>query len=318
MDPVIAVLVASHNSDRTRLGLIVDALMAQSLPAETWELVIVDNGSVPALDIGELRLTRHPRATLVREPTLGLVHARLAGIRSSRADLVAFCDDDQRLAPDYLERAVERFAADPRLGNAAGRSIPQFEITPPDWIREFDICLALRPGSNAVELQDGWNGSYPSFVCGGGGAVFRRQALDPFVRSIEENLQRVDLRGRTGTALTSGEDNHIVLELLRAGWRAGYFPELVMHHMIPKGRTTVEYLGRLNHDIASSWVAVLDLHGICPWTHAPRWTLPLRKLRSYWRERAWVGGAEYVRWRYACGLFDGRAAIGSSRGRARA
>jgi hypothetical protein len=98
--------------------------------------------------------------------------------------------------------------------------------------------------------------------------------------------------------------------LLKRGSTVCYLPQLKMFHLIPSGRLTREYLGRLNHGIAKSWVQVLALHGICPWKSVYFWTVPLRKCRAYFRYRAWAGPAEYVRWRGACGHFEGRALIG--------
>jgi hypothetical protein len=100
------------------------------------------------------------------------------------------------------------------------------------------------------------------------------------------------------------------MSLLKKGWTVCYAPELRMTHVIPFLRLTREYLSRLNHGIAKSWVQVLALHGVCPWKPVDSWTVPLRKGRAYFRYHAWAGPAEYVRWRGACGNFEGRALIG--------
>ena len=112
-----------------------------------------------------------------------------------------------------------------------------------------------------------------------------------------------------GRDLTSGEDCDIVLSVLRAGWQVGYFPELVLTHLIPAARMTRAYLANLNYGIARSWVGVLARHGIVPWPPARPITVPLRKARAYMTYRAWAGPGQYVRWRGACGQFDGRAEL---------
>jgi hypothetical protein len=60
-----------------------------------------------------------------------------------------------------------------------------------------------------------------------------------------------------------------------------------------------------------TWVEVLAVHGIRPWTPVHRWSLPLRKARAWARLRAWEGPASRIRWRAACGTFDGRATLGA-------
>ena len=124
--------------------------------------------------------------------------------------------------------------------------------------------------------------------------------------------KRPPLTDRRGSELTSGGDNDIVLTLLEAGWEVGYRPRLLLTHLIPSGRTTKEYLARLNHAIVRSWVQVLDRHGIRPWLPIPRLTVWLRKLaltgdiaRGAARRTMW-------RWRGACGQFEGQALLARS------
>src|SRR5262245_28835260 len=95
--PIISVLLSTHNPHRGRLGRALDGLFAQSLSANDWELVVVDNASAPMLDGRTLGLERHPRARLVREERLGLIFGRIAGIEASRGEIVIFCDDDNVL-----------------------------------------------------------------------------------------------------------------------------------------------------------------------------------------------------------------------------
>jgi glycosyltransferase involved in cell wall biosynthesis len=312
MSVAVSVLLSAHNPHQGRLRRTLDGLLAQTLSTNDWELVVVDNASTPALDGQKLGLERHGRARLVREERLGLIYGRIAGIEASRGPIVVFCDDDIVLAPDYLTRVIEIFSADPRLGNACGKIFPDFEIVPAFWTQEFYGNLGLRDFGNEQQVHEGWSRDYPNSAGGGGGAAFRRSALVGVLRA------GIDIPGRAGQDLSSGEDNDIILSLLRDGWRVGYFPELMMTHIIPAARLGPAYLGRLNHGIAKSWLQVLALHGICPWKPAPKWSIPLRKGRAYLRYRAWAGPAEYVRWRGACGHFEGRAIIGSIKGRDRA
>ena len=307
--PQISVVLSAHNPHRGRLKRTLDAIFSQVLPVDEWELVVVDNASAPLLDASELGLARHPHARLLREERLGLLFGRLAGVDNSTGDLILFCDDDNVLAADFLVRAVKIFSTCPRLGNASGKCLPEFEATPPPWTTEFEGCLALRNFGDERRIGDSWTGSYPDFAFGGGGAVFRREALAPFLAAFRSGAD-IGIHGRTGKDLASGEDNNFILSVVRAGFSVGYFPELVMTHLIPAQRLNKNYLGRLNHGIAKSWVQVLALHGICPWKPVDLWTVPLRKSRAYFRYRVWAGPAEYVRWRGACGHFEGRALIG--------
>ena len=99
----------------------------------------------------------------------------------------------------------------------------------------------------------------------------------------------------------------MVFTALQAGWDVGYFPELRITHLIPASRLTPDYLGRLNEGIMRTWVLVLALHEQCPWPAIPRWTVPLRSARAWWRSRAWRSAAHRIRWHGQVGQFLGQA-----------
>jgi GT2 family glycosyltransferase len=305
MTPAVSVVVPTHAPHAGRFARTLQGLREQSLTVGRWDLVVVDNRSpMPvAADLGW-----HPGGRIVREEKLGLTNARLAGAAATSGELLVFADDDNVLAPDYLATAVELFARHPQLGAAGGKSVPEWEVAPADWVGEFASSLALRDlGDAALLTSPGESAEYPRCAPIGAGMVVRRAAWSAYTDGLaSDETAPLD---RTGGALTSGGDNDIILRILRAGWQVGYFPELKLTHLIPAGRLTSEYLARLNHGIYRSWVDVLDRHGIRSWPKIARWTLPLRKWRAYVRFRAWAGPAEYVRWRGACGQFEGQAAL---------
>jgi glycosyltransferase involved in cell wall biosynthesis len=305
----VSVLLPTHAPHPGRLARTLEGLRNQSWPAERWELVLIDNASPDAEFFTRLDLSWQSRSKIVREPTLGLTHARLAGIAAATGSILVFVDDDNVLAPDYLAETVAAFAEQPRLGAIGGKSLPEWETPPADWVREFSSSLALRD-LGEVEQTSGPldRGSYPVFAPLGAGMALRREAAADYVKAVHSG-ERPTLTDRRGGELTSGGDNDIVLTVLRSGWEVGYLPRLRLTHLIPSGRTTKKYLARLNFGIFRSWVQVLDRHGIRPWPPVGPWTLLPRKLRAYWRFRAWRDPASYVRWRGACGMFEGQAAL---------
>jgi glycosyltransferase involved in cell wall biosynthesis len=305
----VSVLIPTHNPHAGRLGRTLAGLRAQTLPVGDWELIVVDNGSSVAVapDMGW-----HPSARVVREPRLGLTFARLAGAAAAAAPVLVFVDDDNVLAPDYLARVVEVFAAHPRLGAGGGKSVPEWEAAPGPWVGEFAGPLALRDLGDAEQLADAkTQPGYPPCSPIGAGMALRAEAWAAYARATAADPDAVT--DRRGGSLASGGDCDIVLHVLAAGWQVGYFPQLALTHLIPTGRTAPDYLARLNHGIAKSWVEVLARHGIRPWPPVARWTVPLRRWRAYFRTRAWAGPAQYVRWRGACGQFEGRALLGRGR-----
>jgi hypothetical protein len=222
-------------------------------------------------------------------------------------------DDDNVLAPSYLSAVAAMFAADPDLGAAGGRSLPEFESPPAQWTREFDGLLALRD-PRAEPTRSRWTPgepkAYPPHAPIGAGMALRREAALAYVSALQEHPERREF-DRTGTQLVSGGDNDLIMTVLEAGWAVGYRPELALRHLIPTGRSQVKYLGSLNRAIARSWVRVLAMHDIRLWQPVSPGTLALRRTRAWFRTRAWRGPAEWVRWQGRCGMFEGQADLSS-------
>jgi GT2 family glycosyltransferase len=309
MSYAVSVVISTHAPNEPRLRRTLDGLRAQTLPPDRWELRLVDNASPDPKVFDRFDLSWHPAGRLVREARLGLSFGRVAGFRASSAPLLVLVDDDNVLAADYLENVVELFERHPHVGALGGRSVPEWEATPEPWVHEFAGNLALRDRDGECVADRKTDSGYPSCSPLGAGMAIRRAALEPWVRAVDE-AGAARPTGRRGKLLTSGEDNDIVLTALSAGWAVGYFPRLSLTHLIPAGRVTREYQARLSHGIARSWVEVLDRHGIRPWPPVAPWSVGLRKVRAWFRLRAWRDAPSYVRWKAACGTFEGRALLG--------
>lgn len=309
MNTSISVIIPTHNPNQNRLERTLQGLRSQTLAGHSWELLVVDNATSDLSYVPSFDLSWHPHARLIREERLGLTRARLAGIAASQGECLIFVDDDNVLSPDYLQHVLDIFAAYPQLGAIGGKSLPEFEVNPQPWVKEFWGCLALRDLGDTVQTysysQDSRsNKEHPLYAPIGAGMAVRRSAIQCYVERILNNPQEMIL-DRTGKSLQSGGDCDINLTLLDAGWGVGYFPQLQLTHLIPSDRTTRDYLARLNHGITRSWVQVLDTHGIRPWQKITRWSVLPRQIKAIFNYQPWKSDAAYVSWQAACGLFEG-------------
>jgi glycosyltransferase involved in cell wall biosynthesis len=309
---LISVVICTHNPHPDRLRRVLDRLRQQTLDSSSWELVLIDNRSDPR--VTEDCVVRDGR--IVREPRLGLTHARKAGVEHSIGEIIVFVDDDNLLDRTYLANVKRIAAANPALGAFGGRIHPVWEDGPPDaWLTPFLPNLAIRDfGDSAIVETRRSPPAYPDSAPVGAGMVVRRGALNVWLTSVAPGRT---IQDRTGAALASGGDNDIVLHCLEAGYAVGYFPELSIGHIIPGLRLTGRYHGRLGYGVSRSWVNTLDRHRITPWRPVPPATAWLRKLRLYFVIAPWRGPARYVRWRQACGQIDGRADVWTDRRGAR-
>jgi glycosyltransferase involved in cell wall biosynthesis len=305
----VSVIICTYNPRRAYLQRVLEALAAQTLPKDQWELILVDNASTTPL-ASEFELNWHPHGIQVREEKQGLTAARLCGIAQASADCLVFVDDDNVLEQDYLKHTVEILQQQPSLGAIGGKSLPEFEIPPTPWVQDFSACLALRDLGNQVQIAQPVLPvtQYPAFAPIGAGLVIRRPAAEVYAQKVIYDQSRLAL-GRTGQQLTSGEDNDIVLTLLEAGWGVGYFPQLHLTHLISANRLTTEYLARLNYASSRSWVQVLDVHQIRPWQKIAPWSVLPRQLKAFWSYQPWKSPVHYIRWQGACGLYEGLSTL---------
>jgi glycosyltransferase involved in cell wall biosynthesis len=131
-EPLITVVAATHNR-RDRLAALLDALRAQTLGTQRFEVIIVDDASSDATP--ELLAQQEARGDLAltvlrHEVSGGPAVARNAGWRAARAPVIAFTDDDCRPSPGWLEVGLAAMHATARTDGEAlvqGRTEPDPE-----------------------------------------------------------------------------------------------------------------------------------------------------------------------------------------------
>lgn len=107
--PTVSVILPTHN----RPELLAEAIASvQTQTFSDWELIIVDDASNPPAEVpcGDvIRVIRHPASK-------GGAASKNSGVEHARGEFIAFLDDDDLLATDYLERAVSSLSKHPELG----------------------------------------------------------------------------------------------------------------------------------------------------------------------------------------------------------
>lgn len=300
MTPRISVIIPTYNPHAGRLEQTISALKTQTLNVSCWELIIVDNNSAKPVIVDT---DWHSHTFIISERNQGLTYARTAGINAAQGDIIVMVDDDNILAADYLHNVEAIFNEMPTLGAIGGRSLPVFEGNPPRWLTEFYGNLALRDlGSQQIIAK--WEQKYPDCAPIGAGMAVKKEALSNYIKYITQGNQVIT--DRSGTSLGSGGDNEMVIEVLKAGWDVGYFPQLVLHHIIPQERMQPAYLSKLLRQTNRSWVQLLQKHSISPWKKISSRSVLLRQLRAFFKYRAWRK-INYIRWQGACGMFEGLA-----------
>jgi glycosyltransferase involved in cell wall biosynthesis len=253
--PSITVVICTRNPRTEVFARVLDALTGQTLNTPRWELVIIDNGSTPAVSLPVL--PAELRCRMVIEPTAGLTPARIRGIHEASGDLLIFVDDDNILAADYLETALWIASEFPQVGAFGGRVLPEFEQEPPAWLQPFLSRLAL-----ADFARDAWSnlpGDRGLTPCGAGLCI-RRQLSEKWADEVTADPRRLAL-GRRADDAASAEDADMVYTCIAEGWGAGRFTALCLTHVIPAARLDFDYQRRLARGIGWSYGRLLAIRG---------------------------------------------------------
>jgi glycosyltransferase involved in cell wall biosynthesis len=251
----ITVAICTHDNADV-LDRALRRLARQRITGASWELLVVDNRSsdrTPELLRAWQESGAFPLMRVVREERLGLSHARRTAVNEARSDLIAFIDDDCFLERGWIAAALAFARREPRAGAFGGRVRIRWETPPTDIGRRCEWLLARQElGDVPVKLPP---------VAGvplvGAGIVIRRAAL------LESGwIERCHFMGRTGKALTSGDDAEISFRIRSAGWDLWYTPTMKLDHVLAAWRSDPSYLTRLHHAVGLTLPHIWNLAGV--------------------------------------------------------
>ncbi len=121
--PVVSVVIPALDH-RDGLAQCLEALARQSLHADEFEIVVIDNGpaegAVVRISEIEKALVGFPNAVVVREAVEGSYAARNLGVRVATSEILAFTDADCLPQTDWLRAGVEFLRSHREVEAAAG------------------------------------------------------------------------------------------------------------------------------------------------------------------------------------------------------
>src|SRR4030095_14570064 len=271
----LSVIICTHNPRPDYLGRVLEALKAQTLSKDQWELLLIEKApDEPIAD--RVDLSWQPDARHIRVDAIGLTHARIRGIHESKGDLVLFVDDDNVLDKDYLEQAVQVAAEYKQIGAFGGSIRGEFEVSQPVWETPFIPGLAVDELDRDYQSNiAGWSRATPY----GAGMCVRRSVAEAYAFATEMHPLR-NLLDRTGITIASGGDSDLAWTAVDLGMGTGRFTSLRLTHLIPKRRLTEDYIIKLYASFAYSTVILESLRSGSPPTYK-KWALRLRYWQTY-------------------------------------
>lgn len=252
----ISVLICTRKPREDYLHRVLDALRAQSLPMQEWELLVLSvAGDGPISD--RFDLSWHPNARFILEEKIGKTHALLRAITESTGELLAIVDDDNVLRADYLAAALKISAEYPWLGAWGGSCIGEFETEPPAELRAWlgGLMIEKLTTSYWAKLPRG-SEALPQ----GAGMVVRRRQAVHYREQVLHDPARQSL-GPNGQPANGGEDSDLALCAFELGLGTGRFPELELTHLIPTRKLTLPFLENLYGAFGFAGVVLNAIHG---------------------------------------------------------
>lgn len=119
MSSFVSVIIPVLN-DAKRLQICLQALEQQTYLQNSYEVIVVDNGSDAAENITGI-VMQFGQATIAHEPTPGSYAARNKGITLAKGDIIAFTDSDCIPATDWIEQGVRQLQQTENCGLVAGK-----------------------------------------------------------------------------------------------------------------------------------------------------------------------------------------------------
>lgn len=260
----VSIVICCHNG-ADRLPETIRHIARQWVaPYIPWELLIIDNGCTDdSAEVARMEWKKHRVDTylkIVKEPQLGLSHARARGFREARYEYIILCDDDNWLDVNYVSNVYLILSERPQIGALGGFGKLVYEGTPP----AEELSYIFAAGQQAAE-----RGKVPGNKLYGAGCTIRYSAYHKLLASGFKSL----LTDRRGAELSSGGDYELCLALAILGYEIWYDERLRFKHFITRERLRWEYFERYAYEsskcfnVLSSYKLVAENKAInrLPW-----------------------------------------------------
>jgi glycosyltransferase involved in cell wall biosynthesis len=205
--PLFSVVIPTY-ARPAQLSECLEALVGVQLPDESFEVVVVDDGSGAPPEAVVHRFRDRLDVRLLVAAHGGPAAARNHGVASARGRFLAFTDDDCRPAPQWLHALAERFTAVPEH-IVGGRTLN-----------------ALTHNAYAATSQLILDVAYAYYNDHGTARFFASN-------NLALAAQRFRAIGGFDASFTTSEDRELCARWLREGYRMTYAPEALIYHAHP-------------------------------------------------------------------------------------
>ena len=199
---MVSVIVPTYNAEKT-IGQCLEALAGQSYPADSYEVIVVDDGSTD----GTGDIARRHKIKYIRQENRGPAAARNRGAEEAGGEIILFTDSDCLPDKDWIGEMVKPFA-DPGVAAVKGAyKTGQKEITARFAQLEFEERFQLLKKAESIDMVDTYS------------AGFRRKIF-------------MDMGGfDTSFPVANNEDTELSYRMSAAGHKMVFNPDAIVYHL---------------------------------------------------------------------------------------
>jgi glycosyltransferase involved in cell wall biosynthesis len=257
---VLSVIVPTRNRAE-RLELALRSLARQSLPASSFEIIVVDNGSSDRTRevVAEFEKTVGG-IHYIYEASPGLHVGRHHGLRTALGDILVFVDDDIEAFPTLLSSINAAFE-NYKVALVGGKCLPKYEGRVPEWLSAMWIPNSRGERSigylSLIDLGELPKPVNPLLIFGCNFSI-RRSLL------VEAGGFHPDGLPEKLTCFRGDGETYVSRYLAKRGYTAYYHPKASVYHHVPQNRMTIEYFRQraYNEGISSSYAKIRSSHGL--------------------------------------------------------
>lgn len=243
----ISVVICTYRNPELLEGAI-RSLLSQTLSADQYEIIVVDNNSqdqTPEV-VQRLGAGDQPAVRYVLETQHGLSHARNRGVGTAGADIVAFMDDDAEANENWLAALLPAYDRSADIWAVGGKILPIWHTDerPAWWTDEYLGWLSLIDWGDEPRAL-----AWPERILG---------TNCSFRKSVFREIGDFDPRlGRRAESLLGHEDTELQQRIHLSNKTVYYEPGAIVYHHVPAERLTEDYFLRRQLGASRSQMALV-------------------------------------------------------------
>lgn len=253
MEKLFTIYICTYNGEK-KIGKCLDSILAlQNINELVCKIVVIDNNSND--DTSGVVEAYSKKNNLVKyefEPDQGLSNARKHAA-FAETKWVIYVDDDNLLDSMWVVELERIVKSNPDLGVINGAVIA---IEEEPFLADEKNCLSIIYRDLAcTHIYSIDRGHNDNKIPMGAGLCVRTKAL----KKIADNGW-LNLQGRTGINLSSGEDGELCELVLQQGYKYYFSTNMKLQHLIPRSRLQYDYVNKLIFGLVEGRIGLLRTH----------------------------------------------------------